>query len=430
MNEIKNINLKNSDSTEVLLEAVRRGIIDFEDVRYNVEMTKKQEYINAHKEHFKIWQGNNGSWYTYLPDADKPKGRRLVKKKEEETLHQYIYEFYKATDAHNAANISSLYAEWLEYKALHTKSTAYIRRIDVDWNGYYKGTPITLVPLKELDFLTLNKWAHKLIEKYSLTKTQYYNITVIIRQLMQYAVLKGIIEKSCFDTVKIEPKLFVSKKKPNDETQVFLTTEQPEMVLQAFTDFQENCHLSSAPLAIPLLFQIGVRIGELVAIKTTDIQGNYLHIQRMEIKTDKQNSDGSWNPSIRAVVDYTKSEAGDRQIYLTTEARRIIKLIIENNREQGFSDNDFLFLDRRGRINVRAVDARIRKYCRYMGIEKKSCHKVRKTYISTLIDGGVNINEIRKQVGHTDERTTYKNYCFNRLSSFETENALERALCI
>lgn len=80
------------------------------------------------------------------------------------------------------------------------------------------------------------------------------------------------------------------------------------MIAEAFADFQENGHLSSVPLAIPLLFQIGVRIGELVAIKMTDINENYLHIQRMEIKTDKQNNDGSWNPSIRAVVEYTKSE--------------------------------------------------------------------------------------------------------------------------
>ena len=44
----------------------------------------------------------------------------------------------------------------------------------------------------------------------------------------------------------------------------------------------------------------------------------------------------------------------------------------------------------------------------------KSFHKVRKTYISALIDSGLNINEICKAVGYTDERTTYGNYCYNR----------------
>ena len=44
---------------------------------------------------------------------------------------------------------------------------------------------------------------------------------------------------------------------------------------------------------------------------------------------------------------------------------------------------------------------------------EKSFHKVRKTYISALIDSGININEIWKAVGHTDEHTTFSNYCYN-----------------
>ena len=58
----------------------------------------------------------------------------------------------------------------------------------------------------------------------------------------------------------------------------------------------------------------------------------------------------------------------------------------------------------------------------------KSFHKVRKTYISALIDSGININEIRKAVGHTDERTTYGNYCYNRAGKQETTVAFENAL--
>lgn len=55
-------------------------------------------------------------------------------------------------------------------------------------------------------------------------------------------------------------------------------------------------------------------------------------------------------------------------------------------------------------------------------------HKIRKTYISALIDGNININEIRKQVGHEDERTTLRNYCFNRYTRNQTEEQMENAL--
>ena len=101
---------------------------------------------------------------------------------------------------------------------------------------------------------------------------------------------------------------------------------------------------------------------------------------------------------------------------------------MQSNKERGYYDHGYLFLNANGRIHGRSVDTRIRKYCRNIGIDEKSSHKARKTYISSLIDAGVNINEIRKQVGHEDERTTYRNYCFNRMPQRETEDMLEKVL--
>ena len=63
-----------------------------------------------------------------------------------------------------------------------------------------------------------------------------------------------------------------------------------------------------------------------------------------------------------------------------------------------------------------------------MGIPVKSSHKVRKTYISSLYSEGVNLNTIRALVGHTDERTTLHNYCFDRSESTEKIKLIERAL--
>jgi len=56
-------------------------------------------------------------------------------------------------------------------------------------------------------------------------------------------------------------------------------------------------------------------------------------------------------------------------------------------------------------------------------------HKIRKTYISTLIDSGeINIDRIRELAGHEDERTTFHNYCYNRETDARTHENIERAL--
>ena len=60
-----------------------------------------------------------------------------------------------------------------------------------------------------------------------------------------------------------------------------------------------------------------------------------------------------------------------------------------------------------------------------IGIFQKSNHKIRKTFISSLIECGININTVRSLAGHEDETTTLNNYCFN--TNEETEMELENA---
>lgn len=68
------------------------------------------------------------------------------------------------------------------------------------------------------------------------------------------------------------------------------------------------------------------------------------------------------------------------------------------------------------------------RLCKKVGILERSPHKTRKTYISTSIDNGVNINFIQGQAGHENEKTTYESYCFNRSTRDETKEQLRRAL--
>ncbi len=52
----------------------------------------------------------------------------------------------------------------------------------------------------------------------------------------------------------------------------------------------------------------------------------------------------------------------------------------------------------------------------------------RKTFISSLIDAGMNINTIREWVGHAEEQTTWGSYCYDRRTTDERREILESAL--
>lgn len=69
----------------------------------------------------------------------------------------------------------------------------------------------------------------------------------------------------------------------------------------------------------------------------------------------------------------------------------------------------------------------LEKLCVVTGIINKSNHKIRKTYISSLFDKGINIDTIRAQAGHEDERTSLNNYCFDQSDLEILESQLENA---
>lgn len=105
-------------------------------------------------------------------------------------------------------------------------------------------------------------------------------------------------------------------------------------------------------------------------------------------------------------------------------------MIREWNAGHGFQDSEYIFLGKDGkRIHAGALNCRIRKYCSHTMATVKTMHKIRKTYISALIDSGeINIDKIRELVGHEDERTTFHNYCYNRETDARTHENIERAL--
>lgn len=198
------------------------------------------------------------------------------------------------------------------------------------------------------------------------------------------------------------------KKKP-DATQVYQTAEENAITELAWKDYySHNCTYDLAPLAIPFLFQTGLRIGELCAVRYEDIESpDYIHIQRM------------YNKDTKKIIEHAKTDCGDRQVILTQKAKEIIETARSRQKETGADSTGYIFSMDGKPLPQYAVAYRFRKYRKEYGTTVKSSHKVRKTYISTLLDAHVNINTVRELVGHSDERTPLKNYCFDRNTEAE-----------
>jgi len=415
MSKNLNNNFITCDSQSILDYLQRSGMINVDDVMENM---KKEEIIKAHP--YKIYQGADGRWYTYVPDEEKPNKRKKVVKRTEEQLNQALYDYYQGREEKNSlanATLQSLYPMWKEYKALHTNADASITRFESEWKKHYLGKEIANIPIRKLDKLTLDTWAHTLIKDYDMTSTKYYNATLIMRQMLTYAVDMGIIEANPMDRVKIDGKrLFRKDTKKSSESQVYSNVEFAQVQELAWKDFHNRTkRYQLAPLAVLFMFYSGVRIGEVLTLRYEDIgKDRQLHVRRMFARDSKQ------------IIDHTKGTYGDRTVILPNEAFEIIENAQKRQRELGVDDQGYIFSINGQPPSYHSVSDLYRKYCDKIGIDRKSSHKARKTYVSNLLAGGVGLNTVREQVGHTDEKTTLGSYCFDIDTKDERQKKIQK----
>lgn len=441
--------MKSIKYEELLRLLNNQGIILNDNIQKFMTKREKEKILSEHP--YDIFVGGDGRVKTYVPDESKKSGRRLIAKSTREKVEDAIVDDYynrmrKQTPKEQVFELKSdeqdtsflsvgitlkdMYPEWLEYKSTQTDAATYIQRVHCDWKRYYVGTELIEKPIQQLTHVYLNKWAYNLIKENSLTKNQYYNITVIIRQLLDYCMEPetGLIKQNPFDRVKFKGKMFRKLKKPESETQVFTDKERHQIIKLAMHKFLKR-PMYTTPLAIILNFTLGLRIGELSALKLTDIKGRHLQIQRSCVKDFDVTyaKEIKIEPKKDRIVDHTKSPAGERTLYLTNFAMEILNLLEESNKKYGYYDNDFLFVSIfNQRTSYDTIENCLWKLCKEVGIEvPKGNHKIRKTFISELFDADININTIREIAGHESEVTTLKNYCFDRTEKTVTEAKLD-----
>lgn len=389
--------------SEVLQYAIENGIIDTTLIQEQIRMKKNNELLQKHP--YKIWEGKDGKWYSYFPD--KEKGRVLRKRNTEELIKDEIIAYWKKQESN--PTISDIYSEWINGKVQReeiTKATRdrYNRQYEQCFLDFGKHK------IKSISEYDIEEFVLDTIYNCKLTQKGFSNLRTLILGIFKLARRKRLVSFSIselMNDMEISKKLFRRNVKSDDE-QVFTTDELPKVL-----DYlKENPDIVN--LGIFLLFKTGLRIGELAALKKTDITQNVIHISKTEIHYN----DGAGNV-IYEVRDSPKTEAGIRDVVVPDSGIKILNRIRLLN-----PFGEYLFERRGKRIRTYVFRERLRNICRKLDITMKSPHKIRKTYGSILIDNNVQESLVINQMGHTDIKTTKKHYYRNRMNYTEKKNII------
>lgn len=393
------------NQNDLLKYAVENGMINLSYVQEQIEMKEKEKLLDKHP--YAISQGKDGKWRTYFPDKDK--GRRMIKRNTKAEIEKEIVLYWKQEI--EDPTVKKLFSEWIERKVeyndicrgTYDRYKQDFMKFFADDSNLCEEKVRKINPNNIIDFL------RKAIVKYSLTTKSYSNLRTIVYGIFKYAKEKGYISWSISQTINDMdlPKKAFRKVIKEDDEEVF-NDEEIEKLIN---------HLSSSPdilnLGIILMFCTGCRVGELVAIKWCDVDGNSIKIRRTEI-TYRENDTIKFE-----IRDYPKTEAGIRTVFVPREFISIIgrlRLLSENN--------EYIFSQNGKKIMASQIRKRLYLSCKQLGIRKKSPHKLRKTYVSILLDNGVDKRLVQDVAGHAQISTSERNYHRNRKSDQKKQEIL------
>lgn len=370
--------------------AIENGMIDMTYIREQIEMNKRKELLEKHP--YKIWEGKDGKWYTYLPD--KGKGRRLIKRKSLQDIEDIIIAQIKEDEIN--PTISDVFEEWnnrrLELKkickATYDRDAACFKRHYSEFG------------LRRIKNVTENEFVDFLEEqvaKFDLSAKAFSGLLSITKRFLKFAKKKGYIQFSVEESLDDMDLTEVSFKRTvkEDSEEVFSESETDKIV----EHLKKNLDIWNTGLL--LMFVTGVRVGELSTLKHEDFTEDSVKIRRTEtVYFDEDRK------RVYAIKEFPKTKAGVREIIIPADYRWILGKIKFIN-----PWNEYVFSNKNGeRMTGACFRHRLYRICDKLGIKRKSTHKIRKTYGSILLDNNVDNRLIINQMGHTDIVTTETKY--------------------
>ena len=175
---------------------------------------------------------------------------------------------------------------------------------------------------------------YKLISDHNLKSKEVDAIKGLLRGTFHFAHRHKLISMDPMPLVDINKSGCAAPTPKLSGDRIFLSHEVTLIKGMISKELEISPHSTTA-LAIALLFLLGLRVGELVALRLSDIDwdSRTIHIQRME--QDGENG--------RVIVNHTKkkSPAGNRILPLGEAGIDIIQQVLAINKRYSFQDEDY-----------------------------------------------------------------------------------------
>jgi len=331
-------------------------------------------------------KGRNGQkqYYTTV-------NRRMIAASSKNALYKKLMEL-ECGKEFRQKTLNDLVPEYLIWKRDHTAVTSKtIKESKYLYDGIIRDAQIASKAVTDIKTSELISYFREITKDRTVTRKKFCSIKSLLSGIFAYAVMIELIEIN--PVTQIGNTNQFAFKAVNRQDKVY-TAEERQKILNYLKDSSDIYDL-----AICLDFHLVTRVGELLALKWDDIEGQNIHIQRSLNLVNEINDDLSCEKREIIAVDHIKgnADAGFRMLPITPGADEILKRI----KALGI-DSEYIFADKNGKFLLTdTLNEHLRKICKNLGIQYHSSHSIRFTTASLLFDAGLNMTEIQKLLGHT-----------------------------
>ncbi len=393
------------DLKKMLQQEASRGNFDSDVLEKYEEMEKnikRQKVEEVH--HYSIRHNSDGRYATNVLDETRPNKRRTITAYSERDLYVKLYDHYFPNQA---PTLESIFDEWKALRDTEVDSETTHRNKN-HWDKYYANSKIVRIALKKIERQDIEEFVYSIIS--DMTVKEFGNMRFVLDDMLEYAVTRHFIDKNPMTGIKFKTNKCKVAAEHKDENRIFMPHEK-DLFFKQLELVVLNSPANIVVYAIYVLFELGLRVGEVVALKWEDIltDTGEIFIHRMEKKETKDGKTHS------IVVNYTKkkSKYGIRKLPLNSNLIEIFRKVREVSLKYGYGEDGYVFCHDGGRITRRAVACLVEACCKRSGIEVKSPHDIRRTAASVLYSNGLKVKEIQRFLGHADMSTTLGYICNN-----------------
>ena len=278
---------------------------------------------------------------------------------------------------------------WLETFKKNTIKSASYRRLLTSRDALKKYA-IASIKVCEVSFFDIQKYINELVESgYSLNNIKK-QVLIVTAPLRQAAAMKVI---SADPSVGIRLPTETKLKKKTKEV-IAYTKEEQDKLWRKIVMAPENIGYS----AVVFMMETGLRSGELLALKWTDVS---LSQHRMRIHAT------IINPQYTSIAEYqdsAKSKSSNRSIPLTPKAIAILKHLQQKR------TTEWVFEQDGERYSYQKLTYQTKKLCREAKVKFHGEHVFRHTFATNCYYKGIDVKILSRLMGHSSVQITYNTY--------------------